>query len=436
MPNQSAVTSVEAQLQRAIESGLLPEQVHAQAEKIMTRMHQPVRLALLGFPGAGKSSLLNLLVGANVLTEGARLPTLQLSYATEEQAICTLSDGSKTTLPSVDAAEIAALSPVFVELQMPLAALKKISVLETVAPADPTPLHRASQWASKRADVVLWCTKEYTDDERRIWSQMPDVIKDHGLLMITHMDRLQADGLFDGVVGAAKTASMGEFDKVLPIDVPAALSARQPDGTVDKATMRVSGGTALIKAVLKQVDQGVRFATDMAEVLLLKHEKLLAPLDAEPLVLNDPVVEEDETPEIAPNVEESVAMVRNLAAQRALEEKLADGSIGDETCAAYTHVVSQLQEKATGLHEELDALGDEAPSEVIATCVDQIQWLCDYLSENGTDGDPSLERARDTAFDAADLMQLMQMEKRDSAAIEAVTLMLQVKREIQADLAA
>lgn len=438
MPNQSAVTTVEAQLQRAMESGLLPEQVQTQAEKTMTRLHQPVRLALLGLPGSGKSSLLNLLVNSEVITEGVRLPSLQLTYAAQEQAICTLPDGSKTTLPTVNAAEIAALSPVFVELQMPLAALKKISVLETVAPADPTPLHRASQWASKRADVVLWCTKEFTDLERSIWSQMPDAIKDHGLLMITHMDELQANGLFDGIVGAAKTATMGEFDRVLPIDVRSALSARQPDGNVDKARMRISGGLALIKAVLKQVDQGIRFATDIAEVLLLKHADILAPLNAEPLVLREPIIEEEDNADQAgPDAQDSVALVRNLAAQRALEEDdSSGGTISAETRAAYVHVVDELQDRAAALQDALDDLGDTAPAEVIATCVEQIQWACDYLSENGTDGDQHLERARDTAFDAADLIQLMQMEKRDSAAIEAVTLMLQVKREIQADLAA
>jgi hypothetical protein len=65
-----------------------------------------------------------------------------------------------------------------------------------------------------------------------------------------------------------------------------------------------------------------------------------------------------------------------------------------------------------------------------------LQWLCDFLADNGDDTDPLIQRARDTAFDAADLVQLMQMEKRDSAAIEAVSLLLQVKRELQADLAA
>ena len=69
-------------------------------------------------------------------------------------------------------------------------------------------------------------------------------------------------------------------------------------------------------------------------------------------------------------------------------------------------------------------------------CAADMQWLCDYLNDHGDPHDEPLLRARDTAFDAADLVLLMQMEKRDSAALEAVSLMLQVKRELQADLAA
>jgi hypothetical protein len=432
MSNQPLGDAIEEQLQQAMMSGLLPDAAQVQAEKIMTRMHQPVRLALLGMPGSGKSSMLNLLVADEVLPAGIRLPTMQLTYGDQEQAICTLSDGSKKTLVSAHASEIAALSPVFVEMQMPLAALKKITVLETVAPADPNALHRASQWAAKRADVVLWCTKEYSDDERRIWTQMPDTIKDHGLLMITHMDQLQANNTFDGVVGSARTATMGEFDKVLPIDLRSALSARQDDGNVDKGTMRTSGGLALIKAVLKQVDQGKRFAVDMAEVLLLQNADVLAPLKDQPAA---PVVEdvapeaivEEEVAVVAPDPD-PIAQVHSLAARRATED-----DIGPDTRAAYEHVLAQLQTRAAALVTDQK---DIAPAEVMDACVDQIQWVCDYLNDNGNDAYTQIQNARDTAFDAADLVQLMQMEKRDSAAIEAVTLLLQVKRELQADLVA
>jgi len=68
--------------------------------------------------------------------------------------------------------------------------------------------------------------------------------------------------------------------------------------------------------------------------------------------------------------------------------------------------------------------------------VEHLQWLSEYLNANGDDADPALTRVRDTAMDAADLVQLMQMEKRDSAAVEALSLMIQIKHELQADLAA
>ena len=130
--------------------------------------------------------------------------------------------------------------------------------------------------------------------------------------------------------------------------------------------------------------------------------------------------------------------MRNIAARRAEEglQALQAVEVQPETRTAYEHVIAQLEEKSAALAEQLEGLEDGAPAAVITQAVDDLNWLCDYLNANGDDSDPSLQRARDTAFDAADLVQLMQMEKRDSAAIEALSLMLQVKRELQADLAA
>ncbi len=103
---------------------------------------------------------------------------------------------------------------------------------------------------------------------------------------------------------------------------------------------------------------------------------------------------------------------------------------------AYEHVITYIEDRGTELVGALEAHGEGGPAEVMAMTADHIQWLCDYLNENGDDADQALLRMRDTAFDAADMVQLMQMEKRDSAALEAVSLMLQIKRELQADLAA
>ena len=114
MSNQSLETRVLDRLLRATQSGLLPAAEQAEAEKLLVRLQQPVRLALMGMPSSGKSSLLNLLAGADVLPEGVRLPTLQLRYGAQSRTICTLPDGTKQTIVDASAHDIAALSPVFV----------------------------------------------------------------------------------------------------------------------------------------------------------------------------------------------------------------------------------------------------------------------------------------------------------------------------------
>ena len=476
MSNQSVGNRVQAKLTRAVDSGLLPDNAQEKAVKLLARINQPVRLGLMGLPGSGKSTLLNLLVGKDILPEGVRLPTLQLSYGDVAQSICTLPDGSKTTLDHTDAHQIAALSPVFVEMQMPLAALAKISLLEVVAPNEPNAVHRASQWAAKRSDVALWCTKEFTDAEQTIWAQMSDLTKDHAFLMLTRADERQADGSFDATMNVLRAVAKDEFNQILPIATTTAIAARQPDGSVDKNKMRQSGGLALISAVLKQVEQGRQSAVDMADVLLAQNAEALAAAteDAAPAPAPEPEPEVapepapapapepeqppavEDAPKIEPKPQGGIVQLREMAAKAAEKRRKSEAIfnetptpdpapptaapatdvISPATRAAYEHVIAYLEEKGSTLAAGLNEMGSSAPSEVMAMTVDHIQWLCDYLNENGDDADMSLQQARDTAFDAADLVQLMQMEKRDSAALEAVTLMLQIKRELQANLAA
>lgn len=527
MSNQALGKRIESELKQAVANGLLPTAAHDKATKLLTRLAQPVRLALMGMPGSGKSTLMNLLVGSDVMVEGIRLPTLQLSYGATAQAICTLPDGTKQTLDTVDAATISELAPVFVDMKMPLPALAKISVLEVVAPNDPTAIQRATQWAAKRCDIALWCTRGFVEAEQQIWDPLPDVIKDHAFCMMTRADVLKADGLLDAALGAVQAKAKDEFNMVLPIGTIDAIAARRPDGSVDKDMLRESGGLALISAVLRQVEQGRQSAVDMADILLHENAEFIsgeqvvpaaaapvptpAPVEAEPdptpapaqaepveaieapappaktldaiarlrqmaaeksqskpIVPKETATEAPEpTPEVettidaedellvdelfqmpapeqasdAPVVEEDVqeAEVEELVAEVAPTPKpelVAVKELDPSTRDAYQHVVTFIEDQGQELSEQLITLGDKGPSEVMGRAVEHIQWLCEYLNDNGDEADPSLVRARDTAFDAADMVQLMQMEKRDSAALEAVSLMLQIKRELQADLAA
>lgn len=456
MSNQSPGNRVQSELEQAVQSGLLAASDHDTAKMLLERLQKPVRLAVMGLPSSGKSRLLNLLVGFDVIPDGVHLPTLEIAYGDTEQAVCTLPDGSKKQLNSIDADTIAGLSPVFVEVQMPLPALRKISVLEVVAPDDTNAMHRSSQWAAKRTDIALWCTRGFTEPEQRVWSAMPDIIKDHAFCMVTHGDFLQAQGLYQAAVGAITTAARDEFTAVLPIATNEAIAARRADGAVDKNAMRESGGSALISAVLKQVERGRQSAVDSAEFLLYQNADLLAsPKDPAPQMVEPPVAPPEE---IAPEVAAPTAAIARLRAiaerknappvAQAVEDaspEIQTPSVASApepqelhpaTRDAYAHVVSYLDGCGTELATVLKDHGEAGPAEVMNIVVDRIQWLCDYLNDNGDASDLSLQRARDTAFDAADMVQLMHMEKQGNAALEAISLMLQIKRELQADLAA
>lgn len=455
MSNQSLGNRVQEDLTQAVASELLPEDVQQRAIQLLERLRKPVRLGIMGFPGSGKSTLLNLLIGADVLKENVQLPTLQLTYNDVAESICTLSDGSKTTLASTDAHEIAELSPVFVEMRMALPALTKISVLEIVTPDDATSLHRATQWAAKRCDVALWCSQGFNQTEQSIWGQMPDLIKDHSFLMLTKADFLQANGIMDSTMDAVRAVAVDEFTQILPIATQQALAARRPDGTVDKAIMRASGGLSLISSVLKQVEQGRQSAVDMADILLHQHAELLkapapkaeTPVTAEPSLPVEPESVDSSADEIETAIASTVAKAETPKpavdpAKTRAEEPLAAQQESDvvvllpATRVAYENALQYIMTESRALLDLAEKMGDAAPAKIIAKAVEHVQWLSEYLNENGDDADPLLIQARDAALDAADLVQLMQMEKRDSAAIEALSLLLQLKHELQADLAA
>ena len=260
-------TQTQDALLHAIETGAFPARVMASAEALLTRLQTTTRVTLLGHPGTGKSAIVNLLAGENLIPDGIRLCSVQLIWGAREKVTVTLRDGSTLTSDGApNWTHLAEQSPVFIKLEAPLAALKKISLLEVVTSGKSEEQARACKWAAKQTDIALWCTNSFDEDEQSQWHVMPDRIKDHAVLL-----RANAETLGDHraqAIDALRSRAADGFAHVIAVSTLEADAARAAAGGVDKMRLRASGAVTLISTILRQIENGRQSAIDHAEMLL------------------------------------------------------------------------------------------------------------------------------------------------------------------------
>ena len=255
-----------------MDRGLLPAGGPAEAaERLIERLERPARVALLGLPGSGKSAILNLLVGTIVVPEHLRLPTVVVQHGSEARMICTLADGRTEVIPGTDLSEVLRLAPALVTVEMDLPALKVITLLEVSAGPMEAEQRRATAWAQKRADIVIWCTTSYLPKEQLVWEDMPDVVKDNGFLFLTKIDLLGGREAAQGMLERVEQRAGEEFRQVLAISAKQARAAMHAPGGLDREMFRDSGASAVITGIKTRVQMARRADMDMAELLLARH---------------------------------------------------------------------------------------------------------------------------------------------------------------------
>jgi hypothetical protein len=272
MVQSDAELTVAQRLGQLLDRGLLPAGGPAEAaERLIERLERPARIALLGLPGSGKSAILNLLTGTVVVPETLRLPTIIVQHGTEARMLCTLTDGRTQMVAGADLNDVLSLNPALVTLEMDIPALKVISLLEVSAGAMEAEQRRAAIWASKRADILIWCTTSYLPKEQQVWDGMPDVVKDNGFLFLTKVDLLGSREAAAGMLERVEMRAGEEFRQVLSISAKQARAAMPPGAPVDRDLFRDSGAAAVITTIKSRVQAARRADTDMAELLLARH---------------------------------------------------------------------------------------------------------------------------------------------------------------------
>ncbi|MBY6141241.1 hypothetical protein KUV26_17520 [Leisingera daeponensis] len=387
---QRDITPLAGQLEHTLSSGLLPSDVTGWGSQLLQRLRQPVQVAVTGAPGSGKSALIDMLLGRVVIGRNAAGLLTNICHGNEERVEFETAAGER--LQQAGRLANAAVPPgtVRVHQYLPDPRLCTHSYTELPLAGPPASQQNTLQQASAEADIILWCSETFSGAEQDLWSAVPDSTKDHSFLVLTMADRQIMRGALPGLIEALEPVAAEEFLGVYPVAAIQGLTAQAAE-TPAEDLWRSSGGKQLADDVKRQIELGRASDADQAELLIRQFGGAL--------LADTPAAATAEAPQ---------APAASLAA-----------------------ALDQLQSGAEDMLAQAEAAGGPQAGPVLAQCMDLILGLSASLET--LPGSAAVSAAREAAQDGEELLMLCQLEQDEDAAIDAVTLLFQLKKELADD---
>ena len=382
------------QLQALESAPGLTDQARVTCQALIREFQNPVRLGVFGLPGVGKRSVVNALHGEIVVDPALALPSFDIGYGRFAETCVVLPDGATVTVNGYPDHSVADALPVFLQIQSPSHLMAAFSTLLVAADATPQDMSAALQWAASRVDVAIWCTQSWSSFEREIWMSGPEALTNHALLAVINTD-------LDPAV--AQVAVQDGFDACLHLPLVA----------------RDDPVRTLRDRLLAMIEEATEQDVFSAQIFLRKHGTRLdkvpsravsqAALSARPVPVTLPAAvsapsaaETDAIPEEARTALAGVFQTLRRSADT-LWRTLPDGPVES------AHVLSGIEtifETVSDRIDDLELLDDVWPD------------LCVHIR------------------DAYDLALLMRVEAGAAQVEDAAMLLLQVRREMEMQLAA
>ncbi|MEK6215720.1 MAG: hypothetical protein N2B03_00735, partial [Boseongicola sp.] len=331
-------------------------------------------------------------------------------------------NGRNTVFDSFDFASAIKCNPAFIRAEMPLPILSRVSLLEVVTDGAVSELQSAIDWAVRRTDIALWCTQYFNDEERKLWSRVPDSLKDHAFLVLAKADKLSAENALSGKISDLETVVAEEFHSLFAVATLQAINAHRKDGSVDESVYHASGGGALSAEILRHAERGRRADFDSAHLFLSRYQ------------IRDVASSEKPATSVAKGDEAVQAAPKTRPVSTAVSEA-PEPAQAVENVAIFQDAARLLQRRGDGLAETVATLEPGKSGALVNQCVDTVENLVDLFSQDDS-GCPAADAFIDDLMDATDMMVLMQVESGDAPAADAVTLLLQLRRDIETKMAA
>ncbi len=381
------------------------------ARQFETRLNRPTRIFIGGEYGSGKSTLANILAGeqlipASILSGG--LPPLIFRYGAAIGAGAGWWGKKVNALADyIDFVELTAENPDFIVIQLPNPILKQFNFFDAPGAQQPAKPDRRVEEMIKRADMLVWCTnvlQAWAEPEKKQWSKLPEKIRDHGILVVTHVDLPAAQHGFERVMSRLMKQAGPGFQAIASFAAPTAIDAAPGGKTTDKRMWKDSGAASVLANILSEVD--------------LIQETLISDIGATAKSKFVPFV-----------------MARNTDKKQKVETP-------PPPAKAPTPAPSKPQE-AKDLHPilqswnlKVDALITiaETPESIddgdyIQTSCDVVMEIIDTISEADVLDDKT-DWILPQFHDALDLLILLQVEDGDTPVIDATNILVQLGRDL------
>jgi len=403
-----------SQLERLLGGAGTTADTKATVRRILDRLKNPVRTLIIGCSGSGKTEVLNVLVGKTVVPGGSFHPEFELSWSPQPQTEFTRRDTVRVMAHGNKLANPGFTNVKNVKLGLSLPILKQTSFHEVTCDGTPEDQIAILLKAVELADIVLWCSSEFSEDEQLLWSYVPDTIKDHSFLVLTKADLLSAQKQLHVTMQNLEAVVAEEFCSMIPVAALQAKSATRVDGSIDETVFKASGGKALTEAVFKQATQGRQADSDNALIFLRQHSGQLISTDTK---LRD-------------SQHKTVFADKHSLSPDENAENSTDNGVD-----LFAPVVEHLQIRAAELSQAINDDPNMDAASILAHCLDTANHLAAVFADV-SDTSSVVAALENCVLDAVDLIVLMQSENEDDAVADAVTVLLQLKREFEASIAA
>ncbi|WP_422047915.1 hypothetical protein [Shimia sp.] len=384
------------ELREALDQGRIGGRHQAIGVQLINHLSDAVRVVLLGRPGSGKSAVVNMMLGEDLLGSLPQASVTEVSYGETRQVTAEWNDGTVQPLDGNQAHQRDARRLI---VTLPHSLLKTHSFCEVSLPEDVSKQADLFDYALQKGQVFIWCSEAFDETERGIWAKAPDAVKDHSVLALTKADRQIMKGDLAQKIADLEAVTEDEFLGLYPVAALHGLTARMPESEQPEL-WEASGGKDLFSAVQAQVNSGRAAELDRAALLLaqLASENGNSGKDS----FDAPTCS---TEILDPAAEQQVEMLEQLQ--------------------------GQLVSFAKGLMAELDEGKTPDAKIVLQQCTNAVREIVGTLEPQvGQSAD--FASLLDDARDGEDMLMLLQVEQGPTAAEDAIFLMLQLKKEIGA----